>query len=303
MIIKYRVEEYLKMPYYQGSTLRGVIGHGLRRVSCDKLAQDCEKCPENKKCPYAKAFYHIEKASVGLLSGINTPPNPYVIYPLDKKSVYQPGERLAFSLTLFGSGTGYVHHYIMAMDMVKRLRIGSNKGRVSLDSIANRNSQLIAGEGIIRPEAIISNEFVPSKCHAKRVKLCIDTPIRLMEEGKPAVNVTFLLLMKNIIRRVTLLYSYYMEKPLETDIETLLEKAKDIRVLDMNIQWEKRQRYSSRQHKKISIGGFKGSIVFEGMLDEFMPWLELGSIVHVGKGCTLGLGHYSICAIQGDDEV
>ncbi len=42
------------------------------------------------------------------------------------------------------------------------------------------------------------------------------------------------------------------------------------------------------------MGGFIGSVTFEGDFEEFMLLLLLGRYVHVGKGTSFGLGKYEI---------
>ena len=44
----------------------------------------------------------------------------------------------------------------------------------------------------------------------------------------------------------------------------------------------------------MKLGGFVGSITFEGNMREFMPYLLAGEILHVGKGTGFGLGKYKI---------
>lgn len=44
----------------------------------------------------------------------------------------------------------------------------------------------------------------------------------------------------------------------------------------------------------MKMGGFIGSITFEGDFKEFIPFLLLGEYVHVGKGTSFGLGKYEI---------
>ena len=57
------------------------------------------------------------------------------------------------------------------------------------------------------------------------------------------------------------------------------------------IDWE---RYSNRQETKMKLGGFIGSITFEGDLEPFLPFLLLGEYIHVGKGTSFGLWEYEI---------
>ena len=44
----------------------------------------------------------------------------------------------------------------------------------------------------------------------------------------------------------------------------------------------------------MKMGGFLGEITFEGELAEFMPFIELGELLHMGKGTIYGLGMYEI---------
>jgi CRISPR-associated endoribonuclease Cas6 len=52
------------------------------------------------------------------------------------------------------------------------------------------------------------------------------------------------------------------------------------------VDWE---RYSNRQETKMKMGGFIGSITFEGELEPFLQFLVLGEYIHVGKERALAL--------------
>jgi len=58
--------------------------------------------------------------------------------------------------------------------------------------------------------------------------------------------------------------------------------------------WYDWERYSSRQDRRMKLGGFVGEITYLGDLKDFLPFLLLGSYIHVGKGATFGLGKYRI---------
>jgi len=40
------------------------------------------------------------------------------------------------------------------------------------------------------------------------------------------------------------------------------------------------------------MGGFVGEITFEGHIEPFMPLIEAGEVLHLGKGTGFGLGKY-----------
>ncbi|HHY33792.1 MAG TPA: CRISPR system precrRNA processing endoribonuclease RAMP protein Cas6, partial [Firmicutes bacterium] len=59
--------------------------------------------------------------------------------------------------------------------------------------------------------------------------------------------------------------------------------------------WE---RYSSRQDTRMKLGGLVGTATYEfhdaSLAEFFLPWLVLGEYIHVGKGCTFGLGWLNV---------
>ena len=74
------------------------------------------------------------------------------------------------------------------------------------------------------------------------------------------------------------------------DFKGLIEESKKVKVVDLKIHWVENTRFSYRQERDISMGGVSGSIEFTGDIDPFMPFLEIGEYLHVGKGTAFGLG-------------
>jgi CRISPR/Cas system endoribonuclease Cas6 (RAMP superfamily) len=81
---------------------------------------------------------------------------------------------------------------------------------------------------------------------------------------------------------------------LDLDFKGLIEKSKEITVQKENLTWFDWERYSNRQETKMKMGGFIGSITFQGNFQTFLPFVLLGEYVHVGKGTSFGLGKYEI---------
>ena len=44
----------------------------------------------------------------------------------------------------------------------------------------------------------------------------------------------------------------------------------------------------------MKLGGFVGQVTYAGDLEPFLPLLRLGTLVHIGKGTTFGLGKYEV---------
>jgi CRISPR/Cas system endoribonuclease Cas6 (RAMP superfamily) len=89
--------------------------------------------------------------------------------------------------------------------------------------------------------------------------------------------------------------------PTQWDFNGFINKAKEVTIKHENIRWHNWQRYSGRQEQKINMGGFVGDITYEGNLNPFLPLIQAGEILHVGKGATFGLGRYEM-QLQGDKD-
>ncbi len=74
----------------------------------------------------------------------------------------------------------------------------------------------------------------------------------------------------------------------------MIEKARKIWTIERQLKWVDWERYSARQETRLKMGGFVGRATFEGELGEFLPYLRLGELIHVGKGTSFGLGQYRI---------
>lgn len=105
----------------------------------------------------------------------------------------------------------------------------------------------------------------------------------------------FELLVRNLLRRVSLLIAVHGSTPLELDYRGIIARAATVRTRSSNLRWSDWERYSNRQQTKMALGGFVGEVEYEGeALPEFACLLAAGEILHVGAGTTFGLGEYLI---------
>jgi len=125
----------------------------------------------------------------------------------------------------------------------------------------------------------------------RRVRLQFTTPVRLKDENRLGSVPDFSVLMRSILRRMTLLS---VHSPLSdaVDHKRLLEASRAVITAASNLHWQDWERYSCRQRQSMSLGGYVGDIVFQGPLAGFVPYLLLGSQLHMGKQASFGLGHY-----------
>lgn len=231
-----------------------------------------------------------------MLTKVETIPNPFVVYSLmNGKQVFETGDKFVFHLTLFGKAISYIHYFIHAVTEIENLGIGAERNKFKVELIMDMvTKEILLKDNCYYLNGLKGQSFYYKPENIKEITLMFDTPLRVKDRGDFTQNLSFHLLMRNILRRIAMIYEYYMDDPFEIDYKQLLEEAKNIKTSRVNLRWQKMFRYSSRSNRKLSIGGVLGSITYKGDLEKFLPFIYLGELLHIGKGCTLGLGHYSI---------
>lgn len=95
-------------------------------------------------------------------------------------------------------------------------------------------------------------------------------------------------------RHLLLLSCFHGEGEPGLDHRQIIERARQVKVEDSQLDWEDWERYSGRQKVRMKLGGFRGRIAFQGHWGGLLPLLRLGELIHVGTGSSFGLGRYRI---------
>ncbi|NWF92972.1 MAG: CRISPR system precrRNA processing endoribonuclease RAMP protein Cas6 [Syntrophaceae bacterium] len=303
----------MNLPAYKGSTFRGAFGHAFKKVVCVNREKICESCILKGKCAYSYVFETPPPSDTSKMRKYPFAPHPFVITPpLEEKRIYREGETLLFELTLIGRSIDYLPYFIYTFDELGRMGIGKGKGRYSLESVGQRT--MVKGERqetekdqmstviysgkdkilknnfrILNIDDLASFNLSPLTLHLKFL-----TPTRLKFDGRLSPKLEFHILIRNLIRRISLLSYFHCGEELPLDFRGLIEKAKGVKLQKEDLHWSDWERYSNRQDTKMKMGGFIGSVTFEGVVKEFIPFLLVGEYIHVGKGTSFGLGKYEI---------
>ncbi|NWG01723.1 MAG: CRISPR system precrRNA processing endoribonuclease RAMP protein Cas6 [Syntrophaceae bacterium] len=312
-----RSESPIKLPPYKGSTFRGAFGHAFKKVVCVSRERICNSCILKEKCVYSYVFETPPPSGTLKMRKYPYAPHPFVINPpLEEKGEYREGEILCFELTLIGKSIDCLPYFIYTFDELGRIGIGKGRGKYLLEEVKEvRPSQRIKGKDDKRGERseegkiiysgkdkILRNHFrvltFDDLCLFEsspvRIDLLFITPTRLKFDGRLTPKLEFHILMRNLLRRISLLSYFHCGEELELDFKGLIEKSKEIMGTKESLSWFDWERYSNRQEKKMRMGGFIGSITFEGNFEPFFPFLLLGEYINVGKGTSFGLGKYKI---------
>lgn len=120
-----------------------------------------------------------------------------------------------------------------------------------------------------------------------KLRLDFHTPLRLMQGGSPLRQPSFSAVAGALFRRISSLAYYYGSEELTHDFKWLAERSRDVACTGSTL---------SRINRGGTLQGVEGTLSFRGDLAEFIPFIELGSRLNIGKGGAYGAGSYTFSA-------
>lgn len=271
---------------YSGSTLRGGFGYVFKHIACVDKAKSCENCILKEKCIYS---YIFESPLPGE-KRYPYVPHPFIIEPPVKKGSL-------FNLVLIGKAIDYLPYFIYAFEELGSRGIGKERKKFSINLVNDSSGKTIymgeekvlhKGVQEIRPDDIKTMKSLNS--------LLIEfiTPTRIKYKGRLIKDITFEIIIRNLLRRISLLSLYHCDEKWDIDFNQVIKEAKKVELVSSNLGWYDLERYSTRQKTRIKLGGFVGKVEFKGELAQFLPYLKLGEYVHIGKATAFGAGKYTV---------
>jgi len=233
-----------------------------------------------------------------------------------------PGEEITFGLTLIGRAIEYLPYIVFAVTEMARRGLGFERTRFELTEVhlidkhearwliysgdshriavpadsATSLAELIrarlsqrTGAGALTPNPR------PLTPNPRSLRLRFVTPTRIRVDGDLQAGMSFELLVRNLLRRVSLLCAVHGNAPLELDYRDLIERAGTVETLRSRLEWCDWDRYSNRQQTKMTLGGFIGEVEYEGeAIGEFLPLMIAGELLNIGTGTSFGLGKFVV---------
>lgn len=294
------------LPAFKGSTLRGGLGHALKRICCAlRRQQQCGTCLLSQTCAYAFLF---EVKPVRRPENEIRPataahrPHPYVLVPPDdNKRAYSAGDPFSFDIILFGPADLYLPHIVFAVQEMGKTGLGKasrqGDGRFRLDTVHHADEIIYDGVLLktdITP-AVIAIDASPPPGAVEKIVLKCETPLRLKYENNLSEGLPFHLIIRAALRRIATLENAYGDGEPALDYKGLAKRACDVRIASSSCRWVDIERYSNRQKTAMLMGGVQGSITFAGEnLSEFLPLLRYCEFTHIGKQTSFGLGRIRV---------
>jgi hypothetical protein len=300
--LEVHLEAPLKLPPFPGGLLRGAFGAALRRLSCMTGFRTCVGCPLRATCPFPLLFDPppADLSSVGLPRAQDGLPPPFIL----RLPEADPGTdgRLVFGMRLIGHGIDRIAYVIEAWRRTFTHGLGPDRVRGSLLSVvrAEDAAPIWEGETIALPPPLArSSATLPAQ-----LMLVTRSPLRLMAGGEPLPpeRLTPRLLVAAIVRRARLLAMHAdtagRAAVREWPVGAWLEDAEGISH-SPQLVWRDWHRWSSRQRRRMNLGGYVGQWAWADVPESVRAVLALGALLHVGKEASFGLGAIDLLAFPG----
>jgi hypothetical protein len=299
----FRAAGALYFPAYQsGNIVRGAFGNVFRKLACKPECHDAKTCEWRRTCAYARVFEPRAARGEGP-SGLADWPRPFVFRAshLDGRTLPE-GEAFHFDVHIFDVREPALAHFVAAFAELAREGLGPGRGLASIEGVdqLGLNGETIrrvfeGGRGQTQePAAPSSVDLSAGTGRVGRVRVRFVTPTELKTGGQPAGRPEFAILFGRLRDRIGTLRALYGSGPLEIDFRGMGERAQAVRMTGCELQWREVERRSSRTGQRHPLGGFVGKAEYEGELGEFMPYLELGKWVGVGRQTVWGKGELRI---------
>lgn len=269
---------------FSGAVVRGSVMFRAKKLLCaNRESFDCSKCMLAQKCPYAQLFETKRPKNSEIMKKYNEIPHPFVITPLIKNN------SMIIKIVLFGEYIEYFPYFFLIFKSLEKDK------EFSVIDIKNFGHSILKN-GNIENNFIEKgfNEIIES-APTGNINIAFVTPLRIKNNGKYVnpTNFRFEYLIRNLLRRISLLSYFYGEK-WEPDFNYLIDISKKVNIESSSLGWLELERYSLKQKAYMAMGGLVGDITFSKEANIFYPFLKIGEYTRIGKNTSFGHGYYKI---------
>lgn len=293
-----------RLPRFLGPTLRGGLGHVLRRLVCVTRLPDCAGCLLRFRCAYPVLFQPFAPRGASAGGRYERMPVPFVLrvpFGADWKPVLRTGEAVEFEMVLVGRANYDLPYYVLALADLGRAGVGPTRHRLRLEEVA-----AWAPEGFVTvyraEDAALRTDIPPMSLDRllekatlpdrRRLTVRFVTPVRLDLRGDLVYPVAFHQLVRALDQRWRALVACY-GGPVPEEVD--LAEAERARAVSDRTRWVDLRRYSTRQRTDMRIGGAVGTVTYEGPdFGAFCRLLAFGEWLGVGKLTSMGLGRMEV---------
>lgn len=223
------------------------------------------------------------------------PPLPFAFRVTPESLKSRNPYETELQLAIVGDAISYLEPFVKAVQLVIENPSGQSGWRLScVEASATDGSRTLLPlsaqlGGFSSLPVLTFGEIMSERAPSPvKIKLCFHTPLRLLQNGSPLRQPAFSAIAGALFRRISALAYYYGREELSHDFKWLAEQSREITPLSSTAQWVSRGG---------TLQGVEGTLNFKGDLTGFMPFIELGSRLNIGKGGAYGAGSFTFSAI------
>ena len=275
----------VRLQAFAGSAWRGAFGHALKRLVCALRMRPCEGCPLAGVCLFPRFFGGDAEHDA---------PRPYILAPEPSPpgGWVRAGQAFGVRLTLLPAAEAAAPYAVHAL--LEAAGSGLTRDRVAFlcRSVAAPPGAPAASDAAAPGGGIPATDLRPPP--APRIaRLRFATPLRLRLRGDlvTGADLTAAHLVAAVQRRVR-----GLGLPLpEPVFAAAAEQARALAWRHARLGWLETTRMSSRQNARMQLGGIVGEASIElGGGADLWSVLWLGSVLHLGKGASMGFGRIEV---------
>jgi hypothetical protein len=133
------------------------------------------------------------------------------------------------------------------------------------------------------------------------MRLRLVSPLRLKRQGALVRRFDLPALARDLSLRLAALGYYHGGLPWPAPWSEALAQAERVPVRQDATRWVEGVRYSARQAREIVVGGLMGEVWIDSFGAELQQLLVVGSVIHAGKGTSMGLGQIEVELERGEE--
>lgn len=299
-VATYRVTQAFRMPSHAGGLWHGVLGRAVRSIACEAAPACREECKAPAHCAYARMCRPLPRIPPPhpLLAREKTPPPPlFPVLSHVRSSTLSVGHPVSVRMRWLGTLRPLDETLLRsAMAALTTFPLGRDAGRI--EQVGLRISR---GEVATRSDPVSHD---PATEPNQRIELQLCTPAQLLPFTHPgAAPQTFLRfedLFSDIHRRLTLVCALYGDVSPTDDarFHTLRALASHIQIQRCQLTTCRWERHAQVRNQRHPLQGVVGKVTLMGPLQSFLPYLQMATVAHIGKGTSFGLGQMMIHMIE-----
>lgn len=249
----------------------------LLRTCCRTALSDCATC---RACDDCQAYILLARRlspDPDLVRQHQKPGLPYLFsHPATPTS--------AVCLTLFGLACDALPLFIKALATLTGEQVSSRLQAFDYQAQLLQLQLQADGQCSNLPLLSLAELYEQQRSRfvgCRSVEVVVQTPLRLRHQGRELQHLQPAVFIRSLLRRLTSLAAYYGNAGDADYFSAMAARADQVRLV---------AQYPVPAPQR----GICGRYHLQGPLEEFGPYLALGSLVHLGKGAAYGQGRFTV---------